>query len=83
MRRLVGPLIIACLVLAGCQRSDRTDQGGTDQGGGASIDGFQFDGVFYARWTAVTSWPASTIARDAPGAPFNSLASVSIISTCP
>jgi hypothetical protein len=52
MRRLVGLLIIACLALAGCQRSDRTDQGG-----GASIDGFQFDGVFYARWTAVTTQP--------------------------
>ena len=52
MRRLIGLLIIACLALAGCQRSDRTDRGG-----GASIDGFQFDGVFYARWTAVTTHP--------------------------
>jgi hypothetical protein len=53
MRRLVGPLIIACLVLAGCQRSDQTSEGT----GGASIDGLQYDGVFYARWTAVTTHP--------------------------
>jgi hypothetical protein len=53
MRRLVGPLIIACLVLAGCQRSDQTSEGT----GGASIDGLQYNGVFYARWTAVTTHP--------------------------
>jgi hypothetical protein len=53
MRRLVGPLIIACLVLAGCQRSDQTNEGT----GGASIDGLQYNGVFYARWTAVTTHP--------------------------
>ena len=53
MRRLVGPLIIACLMLAGCQRSDRTSEGTA----GASIDGLQYNGVFYARWTAVTTHP--------------------------
>jgi hypothetical protein len=53
MRRLVGVLIIACLVLAGCQRSHRTTEGAA----GASVDGLQFDGVFYAQWTTVTSHP--------------------------
>ena len=52
MRRWAGLLVVACLALAACQRSDHTDQGG-----GASIDGFQFDGVFYAKWTMVTSHP--------------------------
>jgi hypothetical protein len=52
MRRWAGLLVIACLALAACQRSNQTDQGG-----GPSIDGFQFDGVFYARWTMVTSHP--------------------------
>ena len=53
MRRLAGFLIIACLALAGCQRSGRTVEGA----GGASVDGLQFDGVFYAQWTTVTSHP--------------------------
>jgi hypothetical protein len=53
MRRWAGLLVIACLALAACQRSDRTDQ----DSGGASIDGIQFHGVFYARWTMVTSHP--------------------------
>jgi hypothetical protein len=52
MRRWAGLLVIACLALAACQRSHQTDQGG-----GASIDGIQFDGVFYARWTMATSHP--------------------------
>jgi hypothetical protein len=53
MRRLAGLLIIACLALAACQWSNRTSEGT----GGASIDGLQYNGVFYARWTAVTSPP--------------------------
>lgn len=52
MRRWAGLLVIVCLALAGCQRSDHMDQGG-----GASIDGLQFHGVFYANWTMVTSHP--------------------------
>lgn len=53
MRRWAGLLVIACLALAACQRSHRMDQGI----GGASIDGLQFQGVFYAQWTMVTSHP--------------------------
>jgi hypothetical protein len=53
MRRLAGLLVIACLALAACQRSARTDQ----DTGGASVDGVQFHGVFYAKWTMVTSHP--------------------------
>jgi hypothetical protein len=53
MRRFVGFPIIACLVLAGCQRSHRT----AEDAAAASVDGLQFDGVFYAQWTAVTSHP--------------------------
>jgi hypothetical protein len=53
MRRWAGLLVIACLALAACQRSSRT---GNDSGG-ASIDGIQFQGVFYAQWTMVTSHP--------------------------
>jgi hypothetical protein len=52
MRRWAGLLAIACLMLAACQRSHRTDDRG-----GASIDGLQFQGVFYAQWTMVTSHP--------------------------
>jgi hypothetical protein len=52
MRRWAELLVIACLALAGCQRSDHMDQGG-----GASIDGIQFHGVFYANWTMVTAHP--------------------------
>ena len=53
MRRWAGLLVIACLVLGACQRSDRTGQ----DIGGASIDGLQFQGVFYAQWTMVTPHP--------------------------
>jgi hypothetical protein len=53
MRRWAGLLVIACLALGACQRSDRTGQ----DIGGASIDGLQFQGVFYAKWTMVTSHP--------------------------
>lgn len=53
MRRWAGLLVIACLALGACQRSDRTGQ----DIGGASIDGIQFQGVFYAKWTMVTSHP--------------------------
>jgi hypothetical protein len=53
MWRWAGLLIIACLMLAACQRSNRLE---TDSGG-ASIDGIQFQGVFYAQWTMVTSHP--------------------------
>jgi hypothetical protein len=53
MRRLAGLMVIACLVVAACQRSDRANE----DTGGASIDGLQFDGVFYANWTAVTTHP--------------------------
>jgi hypothetical protein len=45
-------LLIVCLALAACQRS------GGEGDGGASIDGFQFGEVFYARWTQITSHPA-------------------------
>jgi hypothetical protein len=48
-----GLLVIACLMLAACQRSNRTE----NDGAGASIDGIQFQGVFYAQWTMVTSHP--------------------------
>ena len=53
MRRWVGLLVIACLALAACQRSSRTE----NDSGGASIDGIQFQAVFYAQWTMVTSHP--------------------------
>jgi hypothetical protein len=53
MRRWAGLLVIACLALGACQRSNRTGQ----DIGGASIDGIQFHGVFYAQWTMVTSHP--------------------------
>lgn len=53
MRRWAGLLVIACLMLAACQRSNRTE----NDSAGASIDGIQFQGVFYAQWTMVTSHP--------------------------
>lgn len=53
MRRWAGLLVVGCLALAACQRSEPADQGN----GGASIDGLQFGGAFYARWTAVTTHP--------------------------
>jgi hypothetical protein len=53
LRRWAGLLVIACLALAACQRSDRTSEGT----GGASIDGLQYNSVFYANWTMVTSHP--------------------------
>lgn len=46
-------LAIAGLALVACQQSTQTGQAG----GGASIDGFQFGGVHYAKWTMVTSHP--------------------------
>jgi hypothetical protein len=53
MRRWAGLLVVACLMLAACQRSNRTE----NDRGGASIDGIQFQGVFHAQWTMVTSHP--------------------------
>src|SRR5919106_1357419 len=53
MRRWAGLLVIACLMLAACQRPNRTE----NDSDGASIDGIQFQGVFYAQWTMVTSHP--------------------------